>query len=247
MNEVFEIFLIVIIAINWKWVGFVLFSPLARIQSDRERKRYIAKNVKAPSGPDVEECVMGKNKGMKSRIAPMVQGYIRWMLFSTGNLPSHHIRKFIYRHIFLVDIPGSATIYHGADIRSGSNLKIGAGSIIGDNAVLDARNGIEIGSNVNFSSGVQIWTEQHSHRDPYFRCLSDSSYKVTVGDRAWIGPRVIILHSVDIGEGAVVAAGSVVTKDVPPYAIVAGIPARKIGDRNKDLKYELGGEHLSFL
>ena len=126
-------------------------------------------------------------------------------------------------------------------------LLYGEGSIIGDKAILDAMNGIVIGENVNFSTSVHIWTERHAHTDSYFRCLNDSSYQVTIGDRAWIGPGVTILHSVSIGEGAVVSAGAVITKDVAPYPIVAGIPAKKIGERNRNLRYELNGGHYSFL
>lgn len=170
-----------------------------------------------------------------------------WMMLETGRIPSHHIRNFIYRHLYLVDLAKGAAIYHGAEIRAGINLHIEEGSIIGDNAILDARNGIRIGKNVNFSSGVHIWTEQHDHSDPGFRCLSDITYGVDICDRAWIGPGVTILHSVTIGEGAVVAAGSVVTKDIAPFSIAAGIPAKKIGERNKNLQYSLKGEHLSFI
>ena len=68
-----------------------------------------------------------------------------------------------------------------------------------------------------------------------------------IGNRAWIGPNTVILHSVHIGEGAVVAAGAVVTKDVEAFSIVAGIPAKKIGERNKNLKYKMDGSYLSFL
>lgn len=166
-------------------------------------------------------------------VAPFIKGYQRWMMIETGYIPSHHLRNFLYRHILLAKIAPNAAIYYGAEIRAGINLSIGEESIIGDKAILDARNGIIIGENVNLSTGVHILTEQHAHKDPYFRCLSDSTYKVSIGDRAWIGPGVTILHSVDIGEGAVVSAGSVVTKDVAPYTIVAGIPARKIGERNR--------------
>lgn len=112
---------------------------------------------------------------------------------------------------------------------------------IGDKSILDARNGIEIGVNVNFSSNVHIWTEQHYHRDPYFECNSDHSFEVIIENRAWIGPNVTILPKVVIGEGAVVAAGSVVTKNVDPFTIVAGLPAKKIGERNRDLKYVFDG------
>jgi len=173
-------------------------------------------------------------------------GVVRYYDINIGLIPSHRIRNFIYRFVFGVSLAKDAVIYYGCEIRNHRGLEIGRGSIIGDKAILDARNGIEIGENVNLSTGVSIWTEQHDHRDPYFRCNSDSSFKVTIKDRAWIGPNVIILHSVTIGEGAVVGAGSVVTKDVEPYAIVGGIPAKVIKYRNRDLKYSFDGIYLPF-
>lgn len=132
-------------------------------------------------------------------------------------------------------------IYYGAEIRNPYGLHIGKGSIIGDRAILDARNGINIGNNVNLSSNVSIWSEQHDHRDPLFR-NSQKKKIINIGDRVWIGPNTIILHSVNIGEGAVVAAGAVVTKDVPPYTIVGGVPAKIIGERNHDLRYSFEGQ-----
>lgn len=135
-----------------------------------------------------------------------------------------------------------SVLHFGAEIRAPQKLVIGKGSIVGDRAILDARNGIIIGENVNFSSEVAIWTEQHDHRDPLFNCNSGDNYQVIIGNRVWLGPRVTVLHSVTIGEGAVVAAGAVVTKDVEPFTIVAGIPARQIGIRNPNLIYEFSGE-----
>lgn len=78
------------------------------------------------------------------------------------------MRNFLYRNIFRVHIGKNAVIYYGAEIRSPWNLHIGEGSVIGDRAILDARNGIYIGENVNLSSGVWIWTLQHNVNDPYF-------------------------------------------------------------------------------
>lgn len=144
-----------------------------------------------------------------------------------------------------MDLQKETVIYYGLEFRDGKKLKIGS-SIIGDKALLDSRNGIEIKDNVNISSNVSIYTEQHDHRDPEFKCNSDESFKVVIDDRAWIGPNVIILPGVHIGEGAVVAVGAVVTKSVPPYTIVAGIPAKKIGDRNKNLTYVFDGKHSWF-
>ena len=66
--------------------------------------------------------------------------------------------------------------------------------------------------------------------------------KVIIESRAWIGPNVIILPGVHVGEGAVCAAGCVVTKDVEPYSVVAGIPAQKVNERPRNLVYEFHGK-----
>jgi maltose O-acetyltransferase len=68
---------------------------------------------------------------------------------------------------------------------------------------------------------------------------------VVIGDRVWIGYRAIVLPGVSIGEGAVVGAGAVVTKDVEPCAIVAGNPARKVGERAVEGR-ESSGERRRF-
>ncbi len=168
---------------------------------------------------------------------------LKWI----AETPSHHVRNFFYRYVYLVDMASKVIIYAGAEIRNPVNLKIGKGSIIGDNAILDAREGIEIGANVCFASGVRIWTLQHDYRDPYFACNPVHYGPVKICDRAWIGPHTIILRNVTIGEGAVVAAGAVVTKDVPPYTVVGGIPAKVIGQRPNNLKYVFDGRHPHFI
>ena len=69
----------------------------------------------------------------------------------------------------------------------------------------------------------------------------ESRYKhIVIEDNAWICTRAIVLQGVTIGEGAVVGAGSVVTKDVPPYSIVGGVPAKIIGKRPREISYTLG-------
>jgi acetyltransferase-like isoleucine patch superfamily enzyme len=190
--------------------------------------------------------VKSKTKSLKNSLINYINGYNRYCDFVCGRIASHRIRNFMYSNLWLVKLAPKVVIYWGAEIRAGYNLTIGEGSIIGDNVLLDARNGITIGRNVNFSSRVCIYTDHHDHRDPYFRGNTDASFQVQIDDRAWIGPNVVILHSVHIGEGAVVAAGSVVTKDVPCFAIVAGIPAKIIGERNHHLRYEFDGTYLPF-
>ena len=92
-----------------------------------------------------------------------------------------------------------------------------------------------------FNTGVWIWTMQHKVNDPDF---GGESAPVIIGDYAWISCRTVLLPGVRVGEGAVVAAGAVVTKDVEPYAIVGGVPAKKIGERSQGLRYRLNSGML---
>lgn len=222
---------------------FIFFLPFIRVYFLRKKK----KGISDTTNPLVDFEPSIGTKSFKIKIFRLFEGYLRYADMRTSRIPSHTICNFLYRNIFLANLSKKASIYYGAELRYPQNLYIDENTIIGDRAILDARKGIYIGKNVNMSSGVQIWTEQHDHRDPYFRCLSDSSFGVNIKDRVWIGPNVIILHSVTIGEGAVVAAGAVVTKDVAPFTLVGGVPAKKIADRNSDLKYELDSDPFPFI
>ncbi|OAN38170.1 hypothetical protein A4X20_19900 [Mycolicibacterium iranicum] len=129
----------------------------------------------------------------------------------------------------------TAQIYRWRDLRNGPGISIGAGTIVGTDCTLDGRLGISIGRSVNISSEVAFWTLQHDKDSPSFATRGGP---ITVGDRAWVSFRAVILPNVSIGEGAVIAAGAVVTKDVPAYTVVGGIPARRIGERSRDVDYE---------
>lgn len=144
------------------------------------------------------------------------------------------MRRAILRRVFGAQIGHPVALYSGIEIRKPSGLTIGSGSAIGHRVTLDARGTLVIGSHVNISSEAMIWTAQHDYRDPEF----DAVYKpVEIGDYAWLGPRCIILPGVKIGRGAVVAAGAVVPKDVPPCAVVAGVPARVVAQRPDAFRY----------
>ena len=166
-------------------------------------------------------------------------GWQRYMLYQVGLIPSHHIRRFTYKALG-AEIGKHVVCHFRTELRGLQHLKIGDGTIIGDNTLLDSRRGLTIGKNVNISSNVSIYTLQHDYRSSTFSCPSDGG-KVNIGDRTWIGCNVIILPGVNIGEGAVCCAGCVVTKDVEPYTVVAGIPAKKVNERPRDLRYEFTG------
>lgn len=124
----------------------------------------------------------------------------------------------------------------GVEVSHPWRLAVGRNSIVGPHVLLDARGHITLGDDVNISSHTRIQTAKHEVQDPDFTA---SFAPVVVGDRVWIGLGATVLGGVTIGEGAVVAAGAVVTKDVAPYTIVAGTPARAIGERTRDLRYQL--------
>lgn len=170
-------------------------------------------------------------------------GWQRYMLFQVGLVPSHHIRRFVYKALG-AEIGKNVVFHFRTEIRGIHRLKIGAGTIIGDNALLAAQRGLTIGENVNLSSNVSIYSGEHDHRDPYFRSTPEKTRPITIGDRVWIGSNAIILTGVNIGEGAVCCAGCVVTKDVEPFAVVAGIPARKVNERPRDLRYVFNGKSV---
>ena len=89
---------------------------------------------------------------------------------------------------------------------------------------------VTIGSHVNLAQGVVVTALNHNFSDRSLRIDQQgiSTQPVTISDDVWVGANAVILPGVSIGTHAVVAAGAVVTKDVPPYTVVAGVPARVI-------------------
>ena len=148
-------------------------------------------------------------------------------------LPSNHLRTFMLRCMG-AKIGKNVVIYSGFEIRSPWKLIIRRGSIIGHNCILDCRGGILIDENVNLSSEAAIWTAQH---DPQSANFDAEIASVTIEPRAWLSFRSTVLPGVTVHEGAVLAAHAVATKDIPPFSIAGGVPARVIGPRNKNLTY----------
>mgnify|MGYP005845395281 CR=1 FL=1 len=120
-------------------------------------------------------------------------------------------------------------------IKYPERMKIGENSFIGRGSMVQASGGVEIGQDVIIGPFVKIWCSDHVFKkiDKPINLQGHTFGKVTVDDDVWMGTGVIVLKGVRIGKGAVVAAGSVITKDVPGYAIVAGNPVRIIRYRGE--------------
>jgi acetyltransferase-like isoleucine patch superfamily enzyme len=173
---------------------------------------------------------------MKKTIHSWLFAFLFITLKIVGKLPFHTVRILCLK-IFKAKIGRKVGIYRGFEVRSPWKLEIGEYTVIGHNALLDARKGLVIGKNVNISNEVMIWSLHHDYNDSSFANIGAT---VTINDYVWLGSRCIILPGITIGKGAVVAAGAVVTKDVAPYIVVGGVPAKQIAIRNQNLNYKLG-------
>ncbi len=165
-----------------------------------------------------------------------------------SHIPSYGLRRAWYGRVMGVKMGEGAAVQLGCYLWSygprnnrRNRTSIGARTIVNRGCCLDARSGLQIGDDVSISPEVVILTTQHDIASRKFALQGRS---VTIEDHVWIGMRAMVLPGVTIGRGAVVAAGAVVTKDVAPLDIVAGVPARPIGRRPIEPAYRLEGPAL---
>jgi len=112
-------------------------------------------------------------------------------------------------------------------------LAVGKYSTLNDYIWINASGGVEIGEGVQIGARVSIVSDSHIYQNtevPVFRQGKDNA-PIRIGDDVWVGINVTILKGVTIGKGAIIGANALVNKDIPEFAIAAGIPARIIGHR----------------
>ncbi len=149
--------------------------------------------------------------------------------------PSARVRHLFYKRVMKINMAKSAHILSGTWLDTRGNLTVGENTVINQRCRLDNRGGIEIGANVSISPEVHIISADHDIQDPIF---IGRTAKVVIEDYVFIGSRATILPGIIIGKGAVVAACACVTKDVPPYTVVGGVPAQILKTRNPNLDYQ---------
>ncbi|WP_309304071.1 DapH/DapD/GlmU-related protein [Arthrobacter sp. CJ23] len=133
-----------------------------------------------------------------------------------------------------VTIDRNASLLGSAVIRSvGEGISIGNGASVGAFNVIHGGGGVTIGRDALLGPFVAIYSENHQFEDPKtpIRLQGHIRKPVEIGHDVWIGAHAVVLAGVSIGDGAIVAAGAVVTKDVPARTIVGGVPAKVIGVR----------------
>lgn len=124
-------------------------------------------------------------------------------------------------------------IHEGVTFRNLKGIRVGDGSSLNEFVFINGYGGVTIGKNVAVGAGCRFASFEHAFhgsRGPVIR-LPIEKRPIVVEDEAYLGYGVTVLGNVTIGKGAVVGAGAVVTKDVPQYAIVCGVPAKIVGSR----------------
>jgi acetyltransferase-like isoleucine patch superfamily enzyme len=131
---------------------------------------------------------------------------------------------------------GSSIVCTGVITQLGVGIVIGDRCAIGAGSFLGGQGGIRIGSDVIAGAGVRIFSENHVFDDPARSIRSQGVIRkgVVIADDCWIGAGATIVDGVTIGRGCVIGAGSVVTRDAPEFAVLAGAPARVIGLRSSE-------------
>ncbi len=152
------------------------------------------------------------------------------LIYSFG---SKKLRRFLCKRIFK-RTGSNVNIEHGVFFASGRDIEIGNNSGLGLNARVTGP--LSIGNDVMMGPDVCIFTQNHKNDrlDIPMRLQTAPKKAVVIEDDVWIGARAIILPGVTIKSGSIVGAGAVVTKDVPPLAVVGGNPAKVIKYRNEN-------------
>ena len=174
-------------------------------------------------------------KNIKRMIGRILYHLIGKRMPLSGAKVSFGARRFrqFCAHLILEDCGKWVNIDKGATFAS--DLKLGNGSGIGANCSVPS--GVTIGDHVMMGIDILMFTNEHRHNDltvPMGLQGRTEVEPIVIGDDVWIGSRSLIMKGVQIGNGAIIAAGSVVTKNVPPYEIWGGNPAHFLKSRIKE-------------
>jgi maltose O-acetyltransferase len=168
---------------------------------------------------------------------------IRFMTAQDARIAWHHLRRnsissspFVPRILryVLYRAAGirteSPNIFAGVTFRGSAEVRIGARTFVNHGTVFEANAPITIGSDTHVAMECLFVTSDHPFGDDGRFANHSTNVPITVGDRCWLGARVTVLPGVTIGDGVVVAAGAVVTKDCAPHGLYGGVPARRLRD-----------------
>lgn len=185
-----------------------------------------------------------KRNGALAILTHVIELYGGWLLRSLPGPEGMWLRAMFYRLLFkrggknLLLYPGCYLIF-SRRIEAGKRVAINVGTY------MDGRGGIVIGDNVMIGPHCILSSCEHGFgRLDVPMCRQPITYaNIVIEDDVWIGGNVCVKSGVTIRRGSIVAAGSVVTHDVPPYSIVGGVPAKIIRSRLPDVLSDDAGDH----
>lgn len=210
----------------------------------------------------LEQAVMSLLGGLPSLIGVGLRGMAYKALLKADGIPiiEHNVRllcpanihlgKKVYldSQVYLHALPGGISIGEGTSLMHGTifhvfnyrdlphaGIHVGKNCFFGEYTCIRGQGGVRIGDGVYTGTQVQIAAVNHVYTDPdtLIKDQGITAEGITIEDDVWLGSNVIVVDGVTIGKGSVVGAGAVVTKDLPPYSVAVGMPARVIKDRRE--------------
>ena len=166
--------------------------------------------------------------------------YLHNLVYKLLELMPYSLR-YVYFKLRLKHLGKGVYIDYESDFRYHGKISIGDGTIVNRGCKIFGSHynkdvTVTIGKHCKIAPYVKLYAAGH---DPGFKRLPNNGAKIVVGDYVWIGGGATVLQGVTIGEGAIVAAGSVVNQDVAPYTVVGGVPAKHIKKRKLKDESEL--------
>ena len=140
-----------------------------------------------------------------------------------------------YLALFNIRLGGGSCIHRKCKFFHIGKFLMGRNSVVNFGCYIDNRRGVYIGNNVGIAHNAKIYTLGHNIDDPNFGTKGAPVY---INDNVFVFSNAIIMPGVTIGEGAIVLSGSVVTKNVEPWTVVGGNPAKVIRTRNQNVNYK---------
>jgi acetyltransferase-like isoleucine patch superfamily enzyme len=180
---------------------------------------------------------------LKAEGVPIIEHNVR--LLCPANI---RLGKQVYldSYVYLHALPAGISIGEGTSLMHGTifhvfnfrdlphaGITVGKNCFFGEYTCIRGQGGVRIGDGVYTGTQVQIAAVNHVYSDPdkFIKDQGITAEGITIEDDVWLGSNVVVVDGVTIGKGCVVGAGSVVTKNLPPYSVAVGVPARAVKDR----------------
>ncbi|AKD03987.1 WcaF family extracellular polysaccharide biosynthesis acetyltransferase [Pontibacter korlensis] len=173
------------------------------------------------------DTVTGPSFSLKNRLGRVLWSLVSALLFRYSPNPMHRWRSFLLRS-FGAKVGRGVHIYPKAKIWAPWNLELADQSSAADGAILYSQGKIYIGRRAVVSQGVHLCAGTHDYSQSGFPLITKPIY---IGDHAWVAAEAFVHGGVSVGEGCVIGARSVVTKDMPPWMVCSGHPCKPIKKR----------------